>query len=428
VSGPSVLVTYPLQVPTYFNAGHHLALYQVAGYLRERAGARVRSVDVVDGATGSVTWRDLAAQLARGNYAVVAVQNDLEGVDGTERLLAYIRTLSPGTKTVSFGRMTATTPEVMRRFDFDALVESGDFEPGVAAAVDIFTLGGPASQTAGVSFRTPAGWQPQSALGHRLSATEWYLPDPDELPLDRYADLYASDSRRFSGLPFLREFVVPVARGCPIGCSFCEVPIAFGRHEIRMSVERTVDYIDRAARAADIDYVSFYAPTFTLNRSWVVELCRRLASRPGELRWKCCTTLHHLDKDLVARMARSGCFRISVGLETLTPPGLGTLPKIKERGATRFHEVARWCRDSGVELNCFVIVGLPGDSPADAEWTIQEVKRVGARVRPTFYCDWHSMVPDESETSLALHNRHLPTGDGAERAEFVRALFHAVAD
>ena len=87
----------------------------------------------------------------------------------------------------------------------------------------------------------------------------------------------------------MRELVVPVARGCPVGCSFCEVPTVFGKRERRLSITSTLTYIRKSFAAAPFDYVSFYAPTFTLDHAWVRALCGELRAAP--VPWKCCTTI-----------------------------------------------------------------------------------------------------------------------------------------
>lgn len=417
------LTMWPLQVPTYFNAGHHLALYQVAGHLRRTFDAQ--EVHVLDGAVEQLTWKDLVVRLVRNEYEFVAIQSDLEGLEGTERTISYIREFRPRAKIVSFGRMTSTVPRTLRGFDLDAIVESGDFETGVAAAREAFVAG--IRSAPGVAFRVgDQTWQDPVAPGVRLRPDDWYLPVPDELPYSLYDLLYADNDRSFSGLPRQRELVVPVARGCPIGCDYCEVPRAFGTREARLGVQKVLDYIEFCLHQASFDYISFYAPTFTLNRRWVTDLCDQITARLGPIKWKCCTTLHHLDEDLVHTMGEAGCVRISVGLETLEESSLSALPPVKKRGARQLEDAARWCTISGIELNCFVIIGLPRTTVYGTAKSIQTVHELGARARPTMYTDWAEMLPGLSESQLVRCNRQIlsPTHemDARQRASAYRLL------
>src|SRR5205814_4993185 len=128
----------------------------------------------------------------------------------------------------------------------------------------------------------------------------------------------------------------------------------------RLPVAWVVEFVNDAAARLPFEYVSMYAPTFTLNRHWVADFCAAYRAGGPGLPWKCTTTLHHLDEDLLRQMAAAGCVRVSVGLETLDPAGKEHLPRLKRIAQERFDAVASWCRAVGIELNCFVIFGLPG--------------------------------------------------------------------
>jgi hypothetical protein len=204
------------------------------------------------------------------------------------------------------------------------------------------------------------------------------------------------------------------------------VPGVIGRREARASVERIIDYTVTSLSQGSFDYVSFYAPTFTLNRSWVVELCDRINLIGESIRWKCCTTLQHLDEELIQKMGEAGCVRISVGLETLEDRALEALPAAKKRGAGLLQNVAGWCLEAGIELNCFVVLGLPHTSARGSADSIRAVHELGARTRPTIYADWSGMRPGLSEGELVRFNRQiLPDdfdGNPAEREQLYRLL------
>lgn len=398
-----VLVVWPPQVLSYFNAGHHSPLYTVAAYLR----ARGDDVDVLDGSVERVTWKELGDRLFRTRYDVLAVMNELGGVDGLPRLLTYARELSPATRIVTFGRLSGTQPSLFRRFDLDGIVENGDYEAGVEA----FVRSGHGEPLPGVHVRDGDRWLDPAGPGTLLPPEEWVLPEVAEIPYESYDWFYRDDSLKFCGIPERRELIVPAARGCPVGCEFCEVPAVFGRADRRLSVGRVVEYIERSFAEHPFEYVSFYAPTFTLDRRWVVELCEELVARGARYPWKCATTMHHLDPELVALMGRSGCIRISVGVETLEPGPVDALPRVKRKDVVDLETLAELCDEASIELNCFVIVGLPGTSVDGAVSTAAAVRRVGARVRPTIYVPTNEPVPaDAGDEFVGLRNRQILVG------------------
>lgn len=401
-----VLVIWPPHVPSYFNAGHHTPAFMTAGHLRR--DPRVTRVDVRDAGVLNMNWKAVGDLLFQGDYDVVAVMNDFDAVDGLERFIAYARELSPRSRLVTFGRLSSMNPGYFKRYDLDAIVQSGDYECGVAQVVDaVAGESWPQGPLPGVAVRAAGQWHDPRLPGGTLPAEEWTLPDVDEIPYAAYDRLYARDDHKFCGIPFRRELVVPAARGCPIGCDFCEVPSIFGLKERRLSVERTVRYIEDAFARHPFEYVAFYAPTFTLDRRWVKDLCARFRQSELKPRWKCATTIHHLNEELVTLMGAAGCVRISVGLETLEPDSQGTLPRAKQIEDEKFRTLAGWCERAGIELNAFVIVGLPGTTPAGVARTLDVARRTGARVRPTMYTPYHGIPADLTPLQISRYNRQL---------------------
>lgn len=393
VSG-RVLFVWPPSVPTYFNAGHRLPLWEVAAYMRRELPDLV--VDAVDAGVLNYNWKEMADVLA-AQYDVVAVVNEYDNGDGVRRLLAYIQAISPRTKVVTYGRVSGVIPRFFCQYQLDGIVQNGDFEAGIRGFVELVLGRRPAELARGLLLRDGVDWvaTPQGGL---VEPRDWAFPAVAELPLDAYARLSSRHENRFSALPGKRELSVAVARGCPIGCAYCLVPAYQGLRERRRPVSDVVSHIRDSREQAAFDYVSMYAPTFTLDRPWVRALCAEIQSLG--VPWKCCTSMHHLDATLIGAMAASGCVRISVGLETLDAPSKASLPRIKQVDDHAVCNVAKWCSEAGVELNCFVMLGMPEQSLAGLKHTFEVVRRAGAKLRPTVYTPYHQLADTISEADL----------------------------
>ena len=420
-----VLVVWPPHVPSYFNAGHHTPLFGVASYLRRMP--EVEHVDTCEAGVLNMNWKAMGDLLYQGRYDVIAVMNDFDAVDGLDRFVMYARELAPEAKLIAFGRLSSMNPGYFANYDLDAIVRTGDYEAGVAHFVRAVAQGGATEPLPGTAVRVDGEWKVPTVPGEALPADEWALPDISEIPYEAYDRLYARDDHKFCGIPFRRELVVTVARGCPIGCSYCEVPQIFGLRERRLSVDQVIEYVERSFAVAPFEYVAFYAPTFTLDRRWIEDLCSRFIAGPLSPKWKCATTVRHLNADLVALMGRAGCVRISVGLETLEPEGHHSLPRAKRTEEDRFRELSAWCVAAGIELNAFVIVGLPGTTPDGIRHTVEVAREVGARVRPTMYAPFHELHPAMTQLEISRYNRQLiaAAGDPMTRKELYGFLFGA---
>jgi anaerobic magnesium-protoporphyrin IX monomethyl ester cyclase len=400
-----VLLLIPPHIPSYFNAGHHLPLFQVGAFLRMRNPEW--EIQCWDGAALNAGWKEVCDQLVRG-HDVIGIMNDFDSVDTLPRTLEYIAELNPSAKTFTFGRLSKQIPGFFRRFNLDAVIESGDYEPGVQSYLSFLCNPTKADDSPGTWIRAKGSVQ-TTRPGIFLEPELWVFPDVREIPYPEYKRMYQNDLNKYCGIPNCFELVAPVARGCPINCGYCDVPTMQGLMDRRVSAESALDYIAEALQLRDFDYVSFYAPTFTLRRNWVIQLCDAVVKRNMRFLWKCVTTLSHLDDALLNRMAGAGCVRVSVGLETLDPGAASALPMLKRNVERDFDRIAASCRKANIELNCFVILGLPGDSVEGVEYTIRRVLENGARVRPTIYTPYHEMHAEMTLEEVGRYNRQLFT-------------------
>ena len=416
-----VLCVIPPYVASYFNAGHHLPVFQVAAFLRAQPGF---DVDARDLGALNANWKSVCRLLIQ-RFDVVAMLNDFDAIDGFDRFVEYCRELSPVSRVITFGRASRQTPGFFEQFGFDAIASEGDYEASVASYLLHLRDGAPLH---GVRVRTLDGHYRDGERGQFLPAEQWAFPHIGEIPYAAYDRLYEDDLDKFCGVPRRRELVVPVARGCPVGCDFCDVPGQQGRSERRVSVESVVAYIQDSYAKHPFEYVSFYAPTFTLRRAWVLDLCKRLQMLRPRVYWKCVTTVHHLDDEMVDAMGAAGCVRISVGVETTyADVALASLPQIKHYDEQRFQQLADMCARTNIELNCFLMLGLPGESAGDAELAIGRLVSAGHRVRPTLYTRYDRLRPESTLAEFARLNRQLLPVDGHSRAErdAIYQLIHA---
>lgn len=396
-----VLLTTPLAIPSYFNAGHRITLFEVATYLKSKS----YDTTVHDNSLLNSTWKDFADRLYQKSFDYIALFNDFDLIDGFDRTLEYIREFQPNAKVVTFGRLSSKCPDFFQKYKLDGIIETGDFEPGVYAFIQSFTT---KEFPRGVALNNGVEWITSKEMGDRLSADDLVLPDIDDIDYNSYFNLYERDQRKFCGIPERKELVVPIARGCPVGCDFCETWPRQGLSERRVSVPRVIDYIKKSLDTHDFDYVSMYAPTFTLNRKWVTDLCLSFLQSEKKYYWKCTTTIHHLDKELVTLMGKAGCIRISVGVETLSTESRKKLPRQKQNSTNTIENIVTWCAQAGIELNCFILLGLPDASVEDTLSLYSFLQEQKVRIRPSILCDYSLLDKNMLEKdAVKLLSRHI---------------------
>ncbi len=108
---------------------------------------------------------------------------------------------------------------------------------------------------------------------------------------------------------------VVTARGCLYHCSFCEVASLWGYHTEQRSVSSVIKEIKLLY---DQGITSLYIndDTFVLNRKWVLDFCNALLTEGIDMAWRCLGRINLMDKDLISKMADSGCVGVQYGVES----------------------------------------------------------------------------------------------------------------
>ena len=121
-------------IPSYFNLGHHLPVFQISAYLRHHLKGQYK-IKAIDGAALNYQWKNVADLLVE-KYNVIVLINDFDGVDTFERLISYARKFSPTVKIITVGRLSMQIPSFfLKNYNIDASVYSGDYEASVLSYI-----------------------------------------------------------------------------------------------------------------------------------------------------------------------------------------------------------------------------------------------------------------------------------------------------
>jgi len=199
-----------------------------------------------------------------------------------------------------------------------------------------------------------------------------HVADLDTLPVPDLSLVRGFESNR--GL--LGQTVVPVqaTRGCPWDCSFCSVTGMFGRKFRWRSVDHVMHELaghDRPDR-----HVFFYDDNLAANRTWLEDLCNRLIKKGSRFSWAAQMRLEAAeDPALLRLMARAGCARVFVGIESMDPAALDALDKRQTpsgiaRGVAGF-------RDAEIAVHGMFILGTDHDTVRSCRRTIDWARHSG---------------------------------------------------
>jgi len=236
--------------------------------------------------------------------------------------------------------------------------------------------------------------------GSGISCERMFSKNLDRLPLPN-ANLWSTPSQK-------DELWIPVQtrRGCSLSCSYCSTGSIEGRMLRRHSPEVIIKWITRCWEAG-VHQFYFVDNTFNLPPSYAKEICRHLIKLDLNIKWWSILYPKHVDKELVASMARAGCERVSIGFESGSEQILKKMNKRFTRGEVR--QISEMLLEEGIRRMGFLLLGSPGETKESVEESLgfadslqlESLKiTVGVRIYP------HTLLAEKAteEGMIASHD------------------------
>jgi radical SAM superfamily enzyme YgiQ (UPF0313 family) len=165
-------------------------------------------------------------------------------------------------------------------------------------------------------------------------------------------------------------------RGCPFPCTYCAARMynqlyasdgeEYGRRRSHANVLAELSGLRDKDR---LGYVIFLDDTFTINHSWVMEFCREYG-REIHAPFSLHARVETVSQPLLEMLAAAGCRQITYGVESGSERIRRQVMR-RQVGNQRFKDVFRWTREAGILLTANFMLGLPGETRADVEQTLE---------------------------------------------------------
>jgi len=252
-----------------------------------------------------------------GSAGVVGISCMSDTLPFVVAALAQFKAANPE-KTVILGGPgpTGVARELVGSFPFIDIVAVGEGEHTMLELAECLCDGGRASggrapdrralgqgralgQIRGICFRDGA-----EAC---LTPARERIRDLDQLPVPLYEAVKVED------YPMAN---IVFSRGCPYGCTFCDVAPMWQRKNFQRSVDSVIDEIKLLKGKYGRRHFEFTDETFVLGRVKVMEFCERLKHDGLDIKWSCTGRVNLVTRDLLAEMASSGCEAMFFGIES----------------------------------------------------------------------------------------------------------------
>lgn len=197
-------------------------------------------------------------------------------------------------------------------------------------------------------------------------------------PSGLYLDRYRMQSTHVPKFGRVRWGYLLTSRGCPFPCTFCSATLrqSYGRKFRGHSAERVVEDMVRLHKDHHVDAFYTIDDVFSLDRTRVEEICRRLLQHNLPIQWTIQTRGDLIDREILALMKRAGCVGVKMGIES----GVDRILKIIRKNATRSQllQAARDAQEVGLSLTTYYMIGHPTETREEMEDTFRFAREVGS--------------------------------------------------
>jgi radical SAM superfamily enzyme YgiQ (UPF0313 family) len=176
------------------------------------------------------------------------------------------------------------------------------------------------------------------------------MPRPDRLG---EADFLKNYSYSLAGL---KSTTMMLGRGCPMACKFCEDARTLTRWTSLGNAEAELDDIT----ALGYEGVYLFDDLFAIN----LGKCRPyldLLKKSG-LRFRCNVHARFMTAEFADALADAGCVEVAFGAESGSQQILDRIDK--KTTVAQNYDCVRHCKQHGITVKAFVMIGLPGETRA----------------------------------------------------------------
>ena len=278
----------------------------------------------------------------------------------TREVAKKIKAANPEIIVVAGGGHPTFLPELcMEDAPIDFIIK-GEGEESFVDLLDRIRKGQAHDQVDGLVYRDGDSIRanPKVKLIHDLDSIAF--PAHDLLDPERYFKF---------ALPMAYSFLSPrnvpivTSRGCPCLCTFCSSTHLWGKKYRTRSADNVLRELDWLVDKFGIEEIKVQDDNLTVNKERARKIFQGMIERPYRLHWNTPNgiAVWTLDKEMLTLMKKSGCFEMTLAIESGNQKVLRDLVK-KPLKLDKVREINSLARELGIFRVAYFIIGFPGET------------------------------------------------------------------
>jgi anaerobic magnesium-protoporphyrin IX monomethyl ester cyclase len=175
---------------------------------------------------------------------------------------------------------------------------------------------------------------------------------------------------------------VQASVGCPYKCEFCNF-VKEQRHAKMKSLPDLITEL-REISTKGIKYVRFVDDNFRLGRHDLDQVCKEFIHNDLGIKWMSflrASAIAQCDPEL---LRQAGCVEVNMGIESADPLVLQNMNKRTD--PELYRSVLRRLLATGINCNCFFIIGFPGETTDSVKRTVDFINSIPKDTDEGLFC------------------------------------------
>ncbi len=176
--------------------------------------------------------------------------------------------------------------------------------------------------------------------------------------------------------------VMITSRGCPNNCIFCSIHIVNGKQWRSRTPQNVVNELEQVVNSYGVKQIDFNDDNMTLDKKRMETICDLIVERGLDIEWFTPNGVRAdtLDESLLKKMKASGCKKLRIAPESGVQRVVDKIIK-KNLSLKEVEKAVILSKKAGIEVGCFFVMGLIGETKEDIEETIRyayKLRKIGA--------------------------------------------------
>ena len=315
------------------------------------------------------SWKDISISIERSKPDVVGVSCLFSSQSHNAHKVAELTKAYDIKVPVVIGgaHPSALPQKVLEDPNVDYVVV-GEGEATMLEFLDKWSKGAPLNDIEGFAYKKDKEikLKPRKEFIKNLDS----LPFPARhlLPMEEYFNAMQSHVVTLMRRHFTSMIT---SRGCPFNCVFCSIHTIWGYNWRARSPNNVLLEIEHLVKTFKVREIHFEDDNLTLDRKRIEKICDMIIESKLDIKWATPNgvAIWTLNKNLLNKMKKSGCYKLSFGIESGDPETLKFIGKPIDLKHAR--KVIQWANELGIWTHGFFVIGFPYESKASIARTLR---------------------------------------------------------